>query len=112
MAGAPHPKTHIFRSRRLLDLAAECPCCMSCGGGRAGEMVGCHSNALEDGHGAGLKAHDLTAFCCRRCHDIIDGRRSADAPLLSHQERAAMFYRAYYRTTVWLFQAGHLQVVA
>ena len=109
MAGAPHPKTHIFRSRRLLDLAAECPCCMSCGGGRAGEMVGCHSNAIRHGHGTGHKAHDVVAYCCGRCHDQIDGRPEG-GPLLPHQERERMFLEAVYNTTVWLLQTGHLEV--
>jgi len=109
MAGRPCPKTVTFRSRRLLDLAALCPRCMCCGGGRAGEMVGCHSNALEHGHGVGYKAHDLTAYCCGHCHNVIDGRPEGGT-LLPHQERLLMFLRAVYNTTVWLLQEGYLEV--
>lgn len=36
----------------------------------------CHSNALADGKGMGLKAPDTAAcFGCSACHDILDGRR-------------------------------------
>ena len=36
----------------------------------------CHSNALADGKGMGLKAPDTAAcFGCSACHDVLDGRR-------------------------------------
>lgn len=36
----------------------------------------CHSNALADGKGMGLKAPDTAAcFGCSSCHDVLDGRR-------------------------------------
>jgi hypothetical protein len=35
----------------------------------------CHSNALADGKGMGLKAPDTEAcFGCSSCHDVLDGR--------------------------------------
>ena len=107
----PCPKIPVFRSQTLRDLARLAPYCMSCGGGHEGEMVGCHSDALEDGHGAGLKANDVLAYCCGRCHAQIDGQPEG-GPVLSLAERRAMFYRAAYRTTAWLLQERHLQVVA
>jgi len=111
MAGFPCPKTPSFRSQKLRDLARFAPRCMSCGGGCEGEMVGCHSDALEDGHGAGHKAHDVLAYCCPRCHSQIDGRPEG-GPVLPLPERRAMFYRAAFRTTAWLLQERYLQVVA
>jgi len=111
MAGTPYPKTPAFRSQALRDLAKLAPYCMSCSGGHEGEMVGCHSDALEDGHGAGLKANDVLAYCCGRCHNIIDGRPEG-GPVLPLAERRAMFYRAAYRTQAWLFREGFLRVVA
>lgn len=107
----PCPKTPAFRCQKLRDLARFAPYCMSCSGGSEGQMVGCHSDALEDGHGAGHKAHDVLAYCCWRCHHLIDGRPEG-GPILPLAERRAMFYRAAYRTQAWLFQEGHLQVVA
>lgn len=38
-------------------------------------VVLCHSNALADGKGMGLKAPDTEAcFGCSSCHDVLDGR--------------------------------------
>ncbi len=38
-------------------------------------VVLCHSNALADGKGMGLKAPDTeAAFGCSSCHDVLDGR--------------------------------------
>ena len=35
----------------------------------------CHSNALADGKGMGLKAPDTrAAYGCSACHDVVDGR--------------------------------------
>lgn len=35
----------------------------------------CHSNALADGKGMGLKAPDTAAcYGCSACHDVLDGR--------------------------------------
>ena len=42
---------------------------------RTDTTVLCHSNQLEDGKGAGLKAPDTAAaFGCCACHDVLDGR--------------------------------------
>jgi hypothetical protein len=40
----------------------------------------CHSNALADGKGMGLKAPDTAAAIgCSACHDVLDGRRPRPA---------------------------------
>lgn len=106
-AAALHPGN--FRSQGLRDAAAEAPICFACGRVNDGTVVGAHSDAIEDGHGAGHKAHDLLAYVCMDCHDIIDGRQHAD---LGRQQRDAIFYEAAYRTTVWLLQSGYLIVRA
>lgn len=42
---------------------------------RTDTTVLCHSNLLEDGKGAGLKAPDTAAaYGCAACHDTLDGR--------------------------------------
>jgi hypothetical protein len=56
----------------------------------------------------GLKAHDLTANLCHRCHLIVDGV----TPGYTQQERDLIFYRAAYRTTVRNLRMGFLKVVA
>lgn len=46
----------------------------------------CHSNALADGKGMGLKAPDTAAaFGCSACHDVLDGRRPRPAWLSKDQ---------------------------
>lgn len=93
-----------FRSQKLRDLAKEAPICFCCGKANDGTVVGAHSNAIQDGHGAGQKAHDLLAYVCADCHRDIDhhwktwGRDT--------------FYAACYSSTVWLLQSGYLIVRA
>jgi len=105
-AAVLHPGN--FRSRSLLDLAADCPHCMHCDARNVGQVVGCHSNSLEDGKGMGLKAHDLPAFLCGDCHDLLDGRTGN----LTRFEKSIMFLRAAYRSMVWMLQSGKLTVAA
>lgn len=97
-----------FRSQTLRDLAAKAPHCMHCGVRNRGDVVACHSNSQEHGKGLGLKAHDVPAYLCRECHDLIDGR----AGNLSGVEKVLMFLNAAYKSTVWLLQEGFLQVAA
>jgi hypothetical protein len=56
----------------------------------------------------GLKAHDVPAYLCGYCHDLLDGR----AGNLTRAEKSAMFLEAAYESMVWLLQEGHLQVAA
>lgn len=46
----------------------------------------CHSNALADGKGMGLKAPDTAAAIgCYACHEVLDGRRPRPAWLSKDQ---------------------------
>ena len=98
-ASALHPGN--FRSRALLDLAAECPYCMACGS--IMPLVAAHSNAQKHGKGKGLKAHDIPAYLCSECHEYVDG----PGP---REERAAYWADAMLNSMVWLLQAGKLKV--
>jgi hypothetical protein len=63
-----------YRNNKLLKLAKEAPHCFHCGTENFGQVVACHSNSLAMGKGISLKAADLPAFLCNRCHDLQDGR--------------------------------------
>lgn len=106
-----YPKHIAYRNRALLDLARYAPHCMSCGGGREGEMVGCHSNSLQHGKGGSYKAHDIPAYLCGSCHDQIDGRTGGRG-LLPRDERDRMFLEAVYKTWLWLMESGRLEVAS
>ena len=97
-----------FRSSALLSLAAKAPRCMNCGTANRGQVVACHSNSLLHGKGMGTKAHDIPAYLCGECHDLLDGR----AGTLTSFEKSQMFYRAAFDSMVWLFQSDHLKVAA
>lgn len=58
----------------------------------------CHSNALADGKGMGLKAPDTAAcFGCAACHDVLDGRRPRPDGITLHMVLGA-FVRAVAKT--------------
>lgn len=97
-----------FRSPDLLRLASVVPHCMNCGVKNAGQVVGCHSNSLEHGKGMGLKAHDVPAFLCGECHDLLDGR----AGTLTRFEKEVLYLRTSNASMVWLLQSGYLRVAA
>ena len=97
-----------FRSKPLLHLASECENCQFCGVYAPKAIVGCHPNGLKYGKGTGQKAHDLVAFLCPECHNILDGR----AGTLTRFERDAMFLESFYSTMLWAFKDGRLRVVA
>ena len=97
----------IYRNRKLLQLARQCPHCMLCRKPNQGDVVAAHSNQLRDGKGMGIKAHDYRiAFLCHTCHTHVDqGHEWAKAVRLENWETA-------HRATVgWLFESGHLEVV-
>lgn len=100
-----------FRCPKLLALAKECPHCMSCGDHNQGDVVAAHSNNRAMGKGMGIKAHDLPAYLCRVCHDIVDGR-SGDYTRDFRDYREFMWHRAMAKSMVWLLQEGHLKVTA
>lgn len=97
-----------FRSPVLLRLASVVPHCMSCGVTNTGQVVGCHSNSLQHGKGMSIKAHDVPAYLCGECHDLLDGRTGN----LTRFEKEVLYLRTSNASTVWLLQAGHLQVAA
>ena len=98
------PKETYYRSPRLLKLANEAPECMACGRPKDGTIVAAHSNAQRHGKGMGIKAHDIPAFVCSRCHDEIDGRHGT----FNKFERERMWMDAMFNSLVWLLMEGHL----
>ncbi len=66
----------------------------------------CHSNALADGKGMGLKAPDhLAAYGCSACHDVVDGRRPRPEGL-SQELVATLFAEAIAQTNRILKRKG------
>jgi hypothetical protein len=82
----------------------------SCRVVNVGQVVGCHSNSLKDGKGGSYKAHDIPAFLCNECHDVIDGRNQGPSTLLPRQERELIFLEAVYESMLWLLESGRLEV--
>lgn len=101
------PKDLNYRNRKLLDLGRFAPKCFSCGSENTGIVIPAHSNAMRHGHGMGLKAHDIPAFVCKTCHDIIDGRMDVG---MTRDERHEMYLAAVYETFLWLLREGYLVV--
>lgn len=63
--------------------------------------------AHKNGGGMGMKNPDyLAAYCCDRCHSVIDGRVRSE---YSADEIAIMFYEGIFRTQMQLFEAGILK---
>lgn len=66
----------------------------------------CHSNALADGKGLGLKAPDTAAcYGCSACHDVLDGRRALPH-WITRNELMAGFAAAVVRTHQRLREKG------
>lgn len=102
----PQPKDQPIRSQKLRDAAKDCPHCMSCKQPNDGTVVGCHAPAkLHRGGGMGYKGHDLLAYCCKDCHDVIDNRTLG----ASSKSRDEIWLDAFYWSTVWLIQSGVLK---
>ena len=108
MSGSPCPKHPAFRSQKLRDLAKEAPHCMrrTCRVANVGQVVGCHRGGLSHGRGMGHKAHDLVAYLCMDCHDLIDRRTGTLTPEEADQE----FLDAYYESNLWLLGSGHMEI--
>ena len=92
-----------YRNQKLRDLASQAPHCMCCWTSKSGQIVGAHSNRIADGKGKGIKAHDLLAYVCQNCHTVIDGPGDKT-------ERHNLFLQAFFNTTLWLLNEGHLEV--
>lgn len=94
-----------YRNKALLEAVRQAPC-MQCGL-QDGTVVAAHSNALRDGKGKGIKAHDYRiAALCFKCHHELDQGNK-----LTKQERVQMFEDCHRDTIGWLFAEGYLQVV-
>lgn len=95
-----------YRNPTLLKLARECPRCMCCGVSNQGQVVACHSNKQRHGKGIGHKAHDLCAYMCFDCHNLLDGRK----PGWDSIQKELAFADGLFKTMLWLLQEGHLTV--
>jgi hypothetical protein len=98
-----------YRNQALLSLAQKIPHCVHCGVKNFGQVTACHSNSQRHGKGMGLKAHDVPAYLCCSCHDLVDGR--SEAMLLTRADRDTLFLDCVYKTFLWLLQEGHLKVI-
>ncbi len=107
-------KHEHFRSRKLLALANGAPC-MNCGV-EDGTVVGAHSNSSTIGKGLAIKADDLPAFLCLRCHDWYDWRDNTDldpSRAYNHAragETESMWLHAFRNSVLWLLKNGKLKV--
>ena len=90
-----------YRNRAILEFAKDAPKCFRCGMENDPTVVACHSNAIIDGHGAGLKAHDCVAFLCSTCHAYID--QNWKQPGVQEE-----FYHSVYFSMVWLLQTSRI----
>lgn len=95
------------RSRSLLDLAHEAPCCLQLGvkGCGANPSVPCHSDMLAHGRGAGMKSHDCLAIPgCPACHEAFTRKRlGKDGYLVAWANGMARFL-------VWAWKNGKLRL--
>lgn len=95
----------MYRSRKLLDAAKDCPVCFGCGKHNDGTIVMAHSNQQRDGKGMGMKAHDYrVAALCSVCHYQLD------AGDMSREARVERFEAAHRMTVGWLFESGRVVV--
>lgn len=93
-----------YRNPKLLALANGAPC-SSCGA-RDDTVVAAHSDKLRHGKGRGLKAHDIPAYLCYKCHQIAGGVTPGYTP----EERYLIFLEAVYNTWLWLMREDKLHI--
>jgi len=97
-----------WRNQLIKDLAREAPHCMRCEKHNEGQVVAAHSNQSRDGKGMSIKAHDFRiAYLDDVCHMEIDQGKG-----MTREERIEAWEEAHRKTIGWLFEAGHLKVVA
>ena len=97
-----------FRSRALLDIAHDAPCCMKLGVPGCGEYpsVPAHSDMIRHGRGEGHKSHDCFAVaCCPACHDRF--KRS----VLGREGYLEAWTAAMERYILWLWVSERIKVV-
>jgi len=105
MSGPSMPKDKPIRLQKLRDAARDAPECFSCHKPNDGTVVGCHPpNKLGKAGGMGHKGHDLVAYCCQECHDLIDQRIDC----MSAYDREVKWLDAFFWSTVWLVRDGRL----
>ena len=93
-----------YRNQFLRDLADKMPVCGYCGKPKDGTIVLCHSNRQKDGHGTGVKAHDIPAYGCKGCHDLADGRVYPD--WITREKQDSMVYEMAYNSMLWILRSG------
>lgn len=97
-----------FVNRDLEQLCRELPCQVQIPGiceGGPGEPS--HSNALEHGHGMGIKSHScFVASACRSCHRAIDAQGGS----LTREQKRDYWRRGFDRTLLALWQRGLISV--
>jgi hypothetical protein len=65
-----------------------------------GNVVWCHSNLLEHGHGLGIKSHDcFGCFGCYWCHHAIDHGLA-----LTHEEKVHYMRKGMDRSLLYLWE--------
>ena len=94
----------MYRNKKLLDLAKDCPLCMGCRNYNDGTIVAAHSNQIRDGKGTGIKAHDYRiAYLCDKCHHEVDNGK-----IMNKHEKLDYWEAAHRKTISWLFESGYL----
>ena len=102
----------IYRNKKLLSAARDCPHCMMCQKHNDGTIVAAHYQGLRQhsfGKGTGIKPTDsATAFICSHCHDKVDGRMNWH--IIDKTERSEEFLFAIVQTHDWLLKEGIFNV--
>jgi len=110
LKGQPAPSKPVNgtqRSRSLLDVAHEAPCCLQLGAKGCGThpSVPCHSDMLAHGRGAGLKSHDCLAVPgCPACHDAFTRKK------LGKEGYLTAWANGMARYLVWAWKNGKLRL--
>lgn len=105
-------KQKNYRSKKLLDAARDCPCCMMCDKPNDGTIVAAHYQGFRQhalGKGTGIKPSDAAAaFICSECHDMVDGRTPGASQ--NQIERSEEFLFAVVKTHDYLLSEGVMNV--
>ncbi|AEP36204.1 hypothetical protein [Taylorella asinigenitalis] len=90
----------MYRNKKLLNGARDCPYCMLCSRPNDGTIVAAHSNQLRDGKGKSIKAHD---YLCYQCHYEIDQGANSKEQKLNDWETA------HRKTVGYMIETGLLK---
>lgn len=96
-------KTNYYRSPKMMEVVRSLPCA-NCGA-EDGTVCGAHANWSWANKGRGIKADDLVAALCHKCHMQLD-----QGSTLSRSERESMWLRAFYQTMSEGFKAGVFRI--